>query len=70
MKKEWNSTDRTTFKTDKNKLYRELGKSQVNVGKLPSKKEVETFWTSNGVQRRIIMKKLNGWNGKKNDAKA
>ena len=35
----------STFKTDKNKFYRELGKSQVNVEKHPSKEEVETFWT-------------------------
>ena len=34
-----------TFKTDKKKFYRELGKSEVNIEKLTSK-EVETFWTS------------------------
>ena len=32
-----------TFKTDKNKFYRKLRNSQVNVEKLPSKEEVETF---------------------------
>ena len=35
----------STFKTDKNKFYRKLGKSQVNVEKHPPKEEVETFWT-------------------------
>ena len=32
-----------TFKTDKNKFYRKLRNSQVNVEKLPSNEEVETF---------------------------
>ena len=35
-----------TFKTDKKKFYKELGKSQMNVEKPLSKEEVETFWTS------------------------
>ena len=35
-----------TFKTDKKKFYKELGKSQVNIEKPLSKEEVETFWTS------------------------
>ena len=39
MKKDRNSTD-------KNKFYREPGKSQVNVEKPPSKEEEKTFWTS------------------------
>ena len=34
------------FKTDNKKFYGELGKPQKNVGKPPSKEEVETFWTS------------------------
>ena len=34
-----------TFKTDKKKFYRKLRNSQVNVEKLPSKEEVEAFWT-------------------------
>ena len=37
---------KNTFKTDNKKFYRELGKSQKNVEKTPSKEEVETFWTS------------------------
>ena len=32
-----------TFKTDKNKFYGKLRNPQVNVEKLPSKEEVETF---------------------------
>ena len=35
-----------TFKTDTNKFYTELGKSQVIVEKPHSKEKVETFWTS------------------------
>ena len=31
---------------DKNKFYRDLGKTQVTVEKLPSKEQVEKFWTS------------------------
>ena len=46
MKKERNSTDRTTLKIYTQKIYRELGKSQVNVEKPHSQEEVETFWTS------------------------
>ena len=41
----------------------------MNIEKSPSKEEVETFWISLGVQRRIIMKKLNVSNGKENDVK-
>ena len=37
---------KSIFKTDKNKFYREPGKSQVNVEKPPSKEEEKTFWTS------------------------
>ena len=39
-------TQNNTFKTDKKKFYKELGKSQVNAEKPPSKEEVETFWPS------------------------
>ena len=46
MKKERNSADRTTLKIYTQKIYRELGKSQVNVEKPHSQEEVETFWTS------------------------
>ena len=35
-----------TFKMDKKKFYRELGKTQVIVEKPPSKEEVEKFWSS------------------------
>ena len=41
-----NSIDRTTFKMDKKKFYRELRKMQVTVEKPPFKEEVEKFWTS------------------------
>ena len=58
-----------TFKMEKKKFYIELGKTQVTVEKLPSKEEVEKFWTSIRVQRRNLMKKLNGSNDKKNDVK-
>ena len=37
---------KNTFKMDKNKFYREMGKTQVTVEKPPSKEEVEKFWTS------------------------
>ena len=36
----------STFKMENKKFYRELGKTQVNVEKPPSKEEVEKFWTS------------------------
>ena len=35
-----------TFKMDKKKFYRELGKTQMTVEKPPSKEEVEKFWIS------------------------
>ena len=35
-----------TFKMDKKKFCRELGKTQVTIEKSSSKKEVEKFWTS------------------------
>ena len=35
-----------TFKMEKKKFYIELGKTQVTIEKLPSKEEVEKFWTS------------------------
>ena len=41
-----NSIDRTTFKMDKKKFYRELRMMQVTVEKPPFKEEVEKFWTS------------------------
>ena len=44
--KERNSTDRTTLLNRTKKIYRQLGKSQMNVEKPPSKEKVETFWTS------------------------
>ena len=44
--KERNSTDRTTLLNRTKKIYRQLGKSQVNVEKTPSKEKVETFLTS------------------------
>ena len=59
-----------TFKTDKKKFYTELGKPIVTIEKSSSKEEVETFWISTGMQRRIVMKKLNGSNRERNDAKA
>ena len=43
MKKERNSTDRTTL-LKQIKKYGELGKSQVNVERPPSKEEAGSFW--------------------------
>ena len=37
---------KNTFKMEKMKFYRELGKTQMTVEKPPSKEEVEKFWTS------------------------
>ena len=55
-----------TFKMDKKKFYRELGKTQMTVEK-PLKKKWKGFRLVYGVQRRNLMKKLNGSNEKKND---
>ena len=37
---------KNTFKTDKKKIYTELGQPIVTIEKSSSKEEVETFWTS------------------------